>query len=148
MTLRLTESWSVSDLLSRSQPHPLSLEDFQINSTLGEPERGEQCKTLKQRLGNLLHEQHCKQTDARTGGQAHRGIILSELSPLETGVGIGGRIIELSAIASSTKSNCSSREDACMKGWRASNNREENARECFAPSSHLRLESERHKLTP
>ena len=52
---------------------------------------------------------------------------------------------EMSGIARLTKSNCSSRTDACMKGPRASNKSLKNARECFAPPSHLRLESERHK---
>ena len=52
---------------------------------------------------------------------------------------------EMSGVARLTKSNCSSRTDACMKGPRASNKSLKNARECFAPPSHLRLESERHK---
>ena len=54
---------------------------------------------------------------------------------------------EMSGVARLTKSNCSSRTDACMKGPRASNKSLKNARECFAPPSHLRLESERHKCT-
>ena len=58
---------------------------------------------------------------ARTDGLTHRGIILSELSLLETGMRISERIIEMSEIASLTKSKCFSRKDACMKGPRASN---------------------------
>ena len=56
------------------------------------------------------------------------------------------RIVEMSEIARLTKSNCFSRTDACMKASRASNKLLKNARECFAPPSHLRLESERHKF--
>ena len=56
------------------------------------------------------------------------------------------RIVEMSGIARLTKSNCFSRTDACMKGSCASNKSLKNARECFAPPSHLRLESERHKF--
>ena len=53
---------------------------------------------------------------------------------------------QMSGIARLTKSNCPRQTDACMKGPRASNKSSKNARECFAPPSHLRLESERHKL--
>ena len=56
------------------------------------------------------------------------------------------RIVEMSGIARLTKSNCFSRTGACMKGSCASNKSLKNARECFAPPSHLRLESERHKF--
>ena len=58
------------------------------------------------------------------------------------------RIVEMSGIARLTKSNCFSRTDACMKGSCASNKSLKNARECFAPPSHLRLEGERHKFRP
>ena len=53
---------------------------------------------------------------------------------------------QMSGIARLTKSNCPRQTDACMKGPRASNKSSKNARECFAPPSHLRLESERHKF--
>ena len=56
------------------------------------------------------------------------------------------RIVEMSEIGRLTKSNCFSRTDACMEGSRASSESWEVARECFAPPSHLRLESERHKF--
>ena len=52
---------------------------------------------------------------------------------------------QMSGIARLTKSNCPRQTDACMNGPRASNKSSKNARECFAPPSHLRLESERHK---
>ena len=53
---------------------------------------------------------------------------------------------QMSGIAPLTKSNCPRQTDACMKGPRARNKSSKNARECFAPPSHSRLESERHKL--
>ena len=70
----------------------------------------------------------------------------SELGRIVRKTRTSERIVEMSGIARLTKSNCFSRTGACMKGSCASNKSLKNARECFAPPSHLRLESERHKF--
>ena len=72
--------------------------------------------------------------------------IHSELGRIVGKTRTSERIVEMSGIARLTKSNCFSRTEACMKGSCASNKSLKNARECFAPPSHLRLESERHKF--
>ena len=72
--------------------------------------------------------------------------IHSELGRIVGKTRTSERIVEMSGIARLTKSNCFSRTDACMKGSCPSSKSLKNARECFAPPSHLRLESERHKL--